>query len=234
MSKADKIKLHLGCGANYLFGYVNIDSNKDILADLYIDYLEIDNYFSVESIKEILMIHSIGYLNLWQARDFFRKAFKLLDNDGVFILETPNLMNAINMIQSSYNLNIEDYYEGIRALHAFDMQQVNNREKIIPYAFSWSPWHLEQELKDAGFVDVRLLKPQTHVPWRDMRIEACKKNVELLDDSATFDKRNPLVEVDSKQINNASRQYCLRLKKGQVMRFWSRLKLAIRYVFEGS
>lgn len=166
------IKLHLGCGSEYLPGYINIDNNPEVRADLHMDIMALDSAFAPASVDEILMIHSFNYLNLWQALDFLRKAATLLCSEGVLVIETPNMLKAIDKICSSFGENVSEYLEGIRALHAFGMDQIERRECFMPYAFSWSPWHLEVELKRAGFSNVTLLPPQTHVAWRDMRIEA--------------------------------------------------------------
>ena len=165
-------KLHLGCGCEYLPGYINIDCDPAAKADLHLDMMAIDNAFAPGSIDEILMIHSFNYLSLWQARDFLKKTATLLSPEGTLIIETPNLLKAVDRIIAHHKGSTEAYLEGVRALHAFGMDQIERRESFTPYAFSWSPWHLELELREAGFAEISLLPPQTHAPWRDMRIEA--------------------------------------------------------------
>ncbi|MSM40299.1 MAG: glycosyltransferase [Geobacter sp.] len=171
-------KLHIGCGQNYLPSHINIDTDKSVRADLYLDAMDIDRVFPPKSLTEILMIHSFNYLNLWQAREFLDKAALLLTDDGTLIIETPDLLKAASKISIEQGRNLGEYLEGVRALHAFDMGQVERHDAITPYACSWSSWHLEQELRRAGFGEISVLPPQTHAPWRDMRIEAKKGGVQ--------------------------------------------------------
>ncbi len=49
------MKLHLGCGKNYLKGYINIDVNKKIKADKYCDVIKLP--FKTNSVDEIRADH---------------------------------------------------------------------------------------------------------------------------------------------------------------------------------
>lgn len=167
------IRINLGSGVDYREGYFNIDSNPDAKTDFCINFLQIDRIFQPATVSEILMLHSLDYLNLWQARDLFAKAHRLLKPGGKLVIETVNLENAIQKILSSID-NFDEYLEGVRALHAFGVDQLQRKEVYTPNAFSWTRWHLTGELNNAGFGSVQILPAQTHVPWRDMRIEAHK------------------------------------------------------------
>jgi|GEM_PF-852884 len=171
------VRLNLGSGVDYREGYINIDLTGKYKADIRMDFTKVGERFPAGSVDEILMYHSLNYLNLWQARDFFLTALNLLAPGGRLVIETVNLENAIAQITRNVGCDSVAYMEGVRALHAFGMDQIERRESFTPYAFSWSPWHLENELRQAGFADVSILPPQTHAPWRDMRIEAKKEEV---------------------------------------------------------
>jgi hypothetical protein len=175
VSKAP-VRLHLGCGADYWPGYVNIDGNPSSPADLKMDYLGIDTLFAPGTVREVAMIHSLNYLTLWQARDFFRKTLCLLDGEGVLVVETVCLEKAIQQIERGVG-NLDAYLEGVRALHAFGLEQLRDREIHVPNAFSWTAWHLTEELSTAGFSNILVLPPRTHAAWRDMRIEAYKGSI---------------------------------------------------------
>jgi predicted O-methyltransferase YrrM len=165
------LKLHLGCGRDKLPGYINIDTDHASAADLVLDFTKIDQMFAPGSLDEVLMIHSLNYLRLWEARDLFRVIRKLLTSTGKLVIETPNVVQLIERIRTSAG-NTSALLEGIRGFHAFGMDQIENREAFNPYAFSWTPEHLMSELHAAGFSDVQILAPQTHSAWRDMRVEA--------------------------------------------------------------
>ena len=166
--------MHLGCGSTYLDGYVNIDASLNAHTDLCADFRRIDKVFAADSLSEVLMIHSLGYLNLWEARDLFRLLYRLFESRGKLIIELPDVINCARKILESAESEA-DYLEGIRGFYAFGMDQIETRDKYTPYAFGWSAWHLKKELEDAGFREVMHLQPETHErTWRDMRIEACK------------------------------------------------------------
>lgn len=174
LNRKGGIKLHLGSGRDYLKEYVNIDADSDALCDIKTDYKNICNYFKPATVEEILMIHSISYLNLWEARLFFNNAFQILQPGGKLIMELPSIEKcAAHLIK--HKDDIDAYVEGVRGIYAFDLDMINNKKKYHPYAFGWSGWHIEHELRTAGFTDVKIMEPQTHGnPWRDIRIEAIR------------------------------------------------------------
>lgn len=168
------LKLHLGCGNELWPGYVNVDRDPASRADIVADFLEIDRFLAPDTVAEVCMIHSLSYLNLWQARDLFLQLHKLIINGGQLIIELPDIGKCAEKLLRS-NGDLSDYLEGVRGFYAFDLGQIAKRIAYSPYAFGWSGWHLQQELEDAGFGNVRQLPPQTHGhPWRDVRVEALK------------------------------------------------------------
>ena len=169
------LKLHLGCGEVHLDGYINIDATKSEKVDLCVDIRQIHTVFRPGSVTEVLMIHVLSYLNLWEARVFFRHVHQILEPGGRLIIETPDVAKCAHRLVASEGNN-PAYLEAVRGIYAFDMGQIESRETYTPYAFGWSAWHLTHELADAGFRDTRICEPQTHGPrpWRDIRVEATK------------------------------------------------------------
>lgn len=172
------IRLHLGCGHDYKIGYINIDADPNVKTDLCLPLQAIGEHFGGGTVDEILMIHSIAYLTLAEARDFFALSRRLLKPTGSLIIETPNIEKAIEKILTS-NGNFFEYLEGVRAFHAFGVDQFERGEKYQPYAFSWSSTHLLAELQEAGFQSVYLAAPETHSDWRDMRVVGIRGELEL-------------------------------------------------------
>lgn len=173
----DGQRLHLGCGAVKLDGWINIDIQETIATDLVMDVRNISEHFEPGSVSAIQMIHAISYLRLWEARDFFRSAFDLLKPGGRLIFEFPDLMKCCAMSQkATESKDAVQQIEAIRGIFAFDLGQVEQRAAFIPYAMGWAAWHLQKELQSCGFVDVSIQKPQTHGPRpdRDSRIEATR------------------------------------------------------------
>ena len=168
------VKLNLGCGPMHLDGYINIDGDSKACADYYLDFSELGEAFASESTTEILMVHSLGYLNLWQARTFFRVAYRLLLPGGRLVIELPSIEKCAKRVLESKH-DLPSYLEGVRGVFAFDLTEITNQVDFTPYSFGWSAWHLENELSDVGFSGFLLTEPHYHQqPWRDIRLEATK------------------------------------------------------------
>jgi hypothetical protein len=168
-------RVNLGCGAEPLEGYVNIDAHPEAKADLRLDFRELDRAFAPGTLSEAVMIHSLAYLNLWQARSLFKSLYALFAPGARLVIETPDLEKcARRVLSAGEGARAEELLEGVRGLFAFGRDHLRESRDYVPYAFSWAGWHLKQELEEAGFVDVRILEPRTHVAWRDLRIEARK------------------------------------------------------------
>ena len=121
------------------------------------------------------MIHSLGYLRLWEARTLFRDVFAILERGGVLVIETPDLGKCMGLALRCEADEIP-YLEAVRAIYGFGAGHEQRRERFQPYAFGWAGWHLRKELLEAGFSKVSLLPPQQHDArvLRDIRVEAEK------------------------------------------------------------
>ncbi len=81
------MKLNIGCGYNYLKGYINIDSSKDPLADKIMQAQCLDIKSDVA--LEIKALHVIEHLGFFRAKYFLSEAFRALKTGGSLIIETP-------------------------------------------------------------------------------------------------------------------------------------------------
>ena len=168
------LKLHLGCGSVYLEGYVNIDVSSNSVADVICDIQDIYKLYSKNSVSEIVSIHTISYLRLWEAIDFFKDCYNLLHEGGRLVLEFPDIDKCSGHLIKSRN-DYTNYIEAVRGIYAFDLGQIQKRERFITYRFGWSAWHIEQELKNIGFKNVDCSDGLLHNhKWRDSRVEAKK------------------------------------------------------------
>ena len=87
------MKLHLGCG-DLCRGHIK-DRNDATHPDHCADYVEYVQTVPETSVDEILLVHSLSYLSLAQARDFFSQVCtKVLRVSGLLIIETPELSHA--------------------------------------------------------------------------------------------------------------------------------------------
>src|SRR5882762_5655041 len=99
----DQLKLNLGCGQLYMPGWVNVDLDPSVKSDLVCGFLELHDHFNKESVTEVLMLHSISYLRLWEARIFLNRIFDLLKQDGKLIMEFPDLAKCAEVVRTSEN-----------------------------------------------------------------------------------------------------------------------------------
>jgi hypothetical protein len=173
--RREGVRLHLGCGAEYWPGYVNVDADPRADSDVCMDFTGVGAAFADASVSEIVMIHSLSYLRLWQARDLFKDLFRLMSQGGKLIIEFPDLAKCARAAIESAG-QPEAYLEAVRGLYAFDMSQIVGRAMFTPYAFGWSALHLKGELEHAGFLGVNVCDPQTHERrlWRDSRVEGIR------------------------------------------------------------
>jgi hypothetical protein len=167
-------RLNLGCGLMYLENWINVDISPDVRSDLQCDFLSIKEHYDANSIEEIMLLHSISYLRLWEARIFFSDMYRLLKNEGKLILEFPDIIKCGRILGDTKSE--EEYLECVRAIYAFDLDQIKRKEAFTTYAFGWSAWHISQELKKVGFSKIEILEPKSHGErgWRDSRVVASK------------------------------------------------------------
>lgn len=169
------LKLHLGCGSIYIDNWVNIDSDKKIIADLYMNITNLNKVCKPGSVDEIMTIHVISYLRLWEAKDFVADCYSLLRPGGKLVMEFPDVAKIAGKMTSIQSLDTAEnrfqYDECLRAIYAFDPLQVAAKEKFTTYSFGWSGIHMKYELEKIGFHDVKIIDPEYHDVriWRDTR-----------------------------------------------------------------
>ncbi len=81
-------KLHIGCGPQILKGWVNIDNAKYAGVDKIID---VTQGLPFQDASFIFAEHFIEHLSYPQASNLFRECRRVLRDDGVLRLSTPNL-----------------------------------------------------------------------------------------------------------------------------------------------
>lgn len=100
------MKLNLGCGHNYIEGWVNIDAPKDKLcyedlkADIYTRIEDLD--YSDNSIDEILMVAVFEHFPRHTAIMQLRKFYKWIKPDGgKLTILVPDFWGTIRMLEKS-------------------------------------------------------------------------------------------------------------------------------------
>ncbi len=175
LARRKPFKLHLGCGDVHLDGWINVDGNPASAADVVMDFRRIGGTLAAATVDEVMMIHSLSYLRLWEARDLLATLHEVLKPGSKFIAEFPDVEKCALAIGRA-GKDVTSYLEAVRGFYAFDPGQIARRRPYTPYAFGWAAWHLEQELKAVGFAAAETRPPLTHgaLAWRDSRVEATK------------------------------------------------------------
>lgn len=136
-------KLHIGCGPEILKGWINIDNAEYRGVDRVLD---VTTGLPFEDVSFVFAEHFIEHLSYVSASALFRECRRVLRDDGVLRLSTPNLdwvwithyrpvMNAHEQVQACFEIN--------RAFRGWGHQFLYNFRT------------LELTLLDAGFGTVK-------------------------------------------------------------------------------
>ena len=172
------VRLNLGCNCIYMDAWINLDNDKTVRADFYGDLRNIAAYFPTCSVDAVLLSHVISYLNLKDARSFFRSAFHILKDNAPLILEFPDIQKIAAKILTFDSCEDEntlyEYLECIRPIFALNFETEQLDKDYAKYIFAWSAMHICKELQKAGFRKISVLPTQYHPGYqnRDTRIEA--------------------------------------------------------------
>jgi len=112
MGKEWGVKLHLGSGSVHLPGYINIDANPAIGADMVLDLtkpLPYDN----NSIEEIISYHFVEHLNGNDTNKLFSECYRVLIIGGALITECPDILEICKaFVSGSYSERYLSYRGG--------------------------------------------------------------------------------------------------------------------------
>ena len=149
----DYMKLHLGCGENYLNGYHNIDYpsdnhtvQKNAVADQFCDIRNLS--FTDNSIEEIRLHHLFEHFPRQVALALLCKWTKWLKTGCILHIETPDFDRSI----IAYLLPWTSYDEKEQIIrHLFGSHEAS-------WAAHWDGWHEKRFLKilsKLGYEDIK-------------------------------------------------------------------------------
>jgi predicted SAM-dependent methyltransferase len=141
------VKLNLGCGNAKLRDWLNIDINPD--ADMVIDFRN-SLPFTDRSFQFIYSEHVLEHFSYQDGLKILRECNRVLTEDGVMRIATPDLDNLIQKYFSDWKN--QDW------LSWPDYEFIKSKGQMINIAFSWwghkylyNEEDLEYQLKNAGF-----------------------------------------------------------------------------------
>jgi len=148
-------KLHVGCGAHRLPGWINADVHPRV--DLII-FLEKRLPFRENSLRFIYTEHVLEHVTYKTGVSFLREAYRVLQPGGVIRIAMPDLDDLIDGYQKDWRR-----FDWVNwPAHRF----IKTRAEMINIAFRW--WghqhlynreELERALREAGFKDYRFQQP---------------------------------------------------------------------------
>lgn len=164
------MKINLGSGPLKIDGYKNVDVDESVRPDY---VAPCDNLpFANDSLDEIFTSHMVEHLTPWHLHECFIEWHRVLKVGGTLAIETPNLEKIIDWMKSS-----NDYCSfashGMAGLFG-DALTYND---FMAHKWGYTPESLKNFLENCNFTDIKILRPKTHYPTRDFRIECRKKTV---------------------------------------------------------
>ena len=102
------MKLHLGCGKMYRYGYTNVDINKDVKVDVRMDFEHIPWPFKDNTFEEVLAYHvfehSLNYLGMLE------ELYRVSKPDALWFVEVPYVTRSIrNLVNPYHHTNFSEH-----------------------------------------------------------------------------------------------------------------------------
>jgi predicted SAM-dependent methyltransferase len=158
-------KLNVGCGGRRIAGYTGVDavaerSAAEIIARA--DAIPLPD----GSVEEIMAIHLIEHVHLWEAPNLLREWFRLLMPGGLLVLEMPDLMKCCRNIVEGYSYaGKHPDQAGLWGLFG-DPRQA---DPFMGHKWSYTFKTLRPMVAEAGFTDITERPTQWHPVGRDRR-----------------------------------------------------------------
>lgn len=150
LSSGEPAKLHIGCGADYLDGYINIDASRKAKADLYLQAYDL-KIIDADAVDQIESYHLFEHLEFYDAQRALREWFRVIRPDGLLVLELPNLDVCIREIGKHHDDNGIDL--ALVGIYGFPPHVARDGFPQI-HKWGWNPISLSNALKEVGFVDI--------------------------------------------------------------------------------
>ena len=137
------MKLHLGCGPLALTGWINIDNHPYPGVD---QVLDVTQGLPFENAQFIFAEHFLEHLGLDDATQLMRECRRVLRDDGVLRLSTPNL----DWVWASHYKRTMTREEAVLACFA-----INRAFRGWGHQFLYNETTLTSLLLDAGFATIQ-------------------------------------------------------------------------------
>jgi predicted SAM-dependent methyltransferase len=136
------MKLNIGCGKKFDPNYYNLDLYDDLVADKKMSALNLK--FSDNSCQEVKAIHIIEHLGFYQSIYALSEFFRVLEPEGLLILETPDLERTFRIYLNS---NYEQKKDTLIWIYGLPHQGLQHK-------FCFPPQLLMDILEKTGFENI--------------------------------------------------------------------------------
>lgn len=169
------MKLHIGCGAKVLPGWVNCDiarnpkaqRDPEILCDAKTIPLD-------DGVADVVMaIHVWEHFYRWESESVIAEWRRILKPGGLLILELPDLIKCCKNIVEGFTNGRHPDQLGRWGLYGDPRLE----DKYMCHPWGWAPDELMSFLQEHGFKSTKHKPTEFHrsgMKHRDMRIEAVK------------------------------------------------------------
>jgi SAM-dependent methyltransferase len=103
------IKLNIGCGENYLDGYVNFDISRKVKADAYLDVRKTTLPFKDGVVNQINCIHNLEHIELKYWEHVLNEFARVLKKGGRLILAYPEFERCAKNFLTNKN-GMKDFW----------------------------------------------------------------------------------------------------------------------------
>jgi len=206
------LKLHLGCGSQYMEGYINIDHppedhsviipNVNVYADITKDL-----FFPSNTVDEIRSHHVFEHFNRVEALVQLIKWHGWLKIGGKLIIETPDIMGSVAQLAGPHT----GYKERMAVIRHLVGDQSSEWGFHVD---QWSKERFEYTLRLLGFEHIDCRETQWEIPpyLANVEVTARKedevsvkyqidKAKELLKDSMVSERETKTYDVWTKQLD---------------------------------
>jgi predicted SAM-dependent methyltransferase len=158
------MKLHLGCGSNYIEGWVNIDLESPA-AEVHAD-LRHPLPYTDGAIDFIFNEHFIEHITLEEGITFLKECRRLLKPGGILRISTPDLRWLI----ATYMSGKLDEWADVGWVPESSCRMVNGGMRLWGHQFVYDLEELSNSLRKSGFSEIR------QMPYRE---SACSELIGL-------------------------------------------------------
>jgi len=148
-------RLNLGCGADYMTDWVNIDVREQYSPNIVGDITKL--HYPEESVDEVLASHSLSYLPYREAMNMLRKCYTWLKVGSRMEIRMPDFEEIVAKVPF-YKEEARNGYTGWEAINigifGFENDGPHSMQSV------WCREDLTEQLERIGFTHIKMKPPR--------------------------------------------------------------------------